>query len=82
MGIMFLFMGNSQRCFYYATQSDSDWLFITQSCILQDDWLMSENNGEGDFHINMPKVEYRQLDYISKCIRTLLELGGRCCRFD
>ena len=29
---------------------------------------MSKNNGEGDFHIIMPKVEYLQLDYISKRI--------------
>ena len=38
----------------YNTQSKSDWLFNSQSRVLQADWLIFENNEEATFNINMP----------------------------
>ena len=38
----------------YNTQSKSDWLFNTQSRILQADWLSVENNEKATLNINMP----------------------------
>ena len=32
----------------------SDWLFYTQSRILQVDWLIFENDEKATLHINMP----------------------------
>ena len=32
----------------------SDWLFNTQSRVLQADWFLLENNGKAIFKINMP----------------------------
>ena len=37
----------------YNTQSKSDWLFNTQSRILQADWLSMENNEKATLNINM-----------------------------
>ena len=33
---------------------DSDWLFNTQSRVLQADWFLLENNGKAIFKINIP----------------------------
>ena len=33
---------------------DSDWLFNTQSRVLQADWLILENNEKVTLNINMP----------------------------
>ena len=37
----------------YNTQSKSDWLFNTQSRVLQVDWFISENNEKATSNINM-----------------------------
>ena len=39
IGVIFYCIGNSRRCLY-NTQTKSDWLFTTQSKILQADWLI------------------------------------------
>ena len=38
----------------YTTLSQSDWLFNTQSRVLQADRLMLENNEKATLNINMP----------------------------
>ena len=38
----------------YTTQSESDWLFTTQSRVLQADWWILENNEKATLNINMP----------------------------
>ena len=38
----------------YASQSIADWLFITQSRVLQADWMRLENNEKATLNINMP----------------------------
>ena len=53
IGIIFYCFGNSQRC-KYNTQSKSDWLFNTQTRVLQADWLKLENNEKETLSINMP----------------------------
>ena len=45
-------IGNSQYCIY-KTQSKSDWLFNTQSRVLQADRLILENNGKATLTIHM-----------------------------
>ena len=37
-----------------STQSDFDWRFITQSRVLQVDWMILDNNEKTTIHINMP----------------------------
>ena len=51
--IIFLEIGNS-LCRLYNTQSKSDWLFNTQSRILETDWLKLENNEKATLNIDMP----------------------------
>ena len=46
-------IGNSQLCLY-DSQSKSDWLFNTQSRVLQAGWLMMENDEKEGLTINMP----------------------------
>ena len=53
IGVIILIVGNSQRR-SYATQSNYDWLSITQSDSLQGDWLILENNEKATLQINMP----------------------------
>ena len=38
----------------YATQSNFDWLFITQSTVRQADWLILENDEKAIVHIGIP----------------------------
>ena len=52
IGIIFYCIGNSQWCIC-NTQSKSDWLFNTQSRILQADWLTFENNEKATLNTNM-----------------------------
>ena len=42
----------------YNTQSISDWLFNTQSRVLQADWLILENNEKPYWNVNMPYYVY------------------------
>ena len=44
---------NSKRCLYNM-RSKSDWLFNSQSIVLQADWFILENNGKATLKINMP----------------------------
>ena len=53
IGIIFYCIGHSQWCIY-NTQSKSDWLFDTQSRVLQADWLILKNNEKATLNINMP----------------------------
>ena len=50
--IIFYFIGITQWC-VYNTQLKSDWLFDTQSSVLQTDWLISESNEKATLYINM-----------------------------
>ena len=61
-------IGNSQLCLY-DSHSKSDWLFNTQSRVLQADWLMLENDEKEALTIYMP---YRfGLDLVCKCLQRL-----------
>ena len=51
--IISLCIGNSQWCLY-STLSKYDWLFNTQSRVLQADLLMLENSEKAALNINMP----------------------------
>ena len=40
----------------YNTQSKANWLFKTQSRVLQADWLILKNNEEATLNINIPYI--------------------------
>lgn len=50
IGDIFSFIKNSWWCLY-ATQSDSGWLYITESRGLQADWLILDNHEKATLHI-------------------------------
>ena len=50
-------MTSEFRAFYNIVFS-LDWLFSTQSRVLQADWLVSENNGKATLNINMPYYSF------------------------
>ena len=62
----------------YATQSKSEWLFNTQSRVLQADWLILENNEKAALSINMP---YRAIALKFKKLVTFgnSEIAYRSC---
>ena len=51
--VIFSYIGNS-KWGLHATQSNSDWLFITHSRVLWADWLISDNNEKASLHVIMP----------------------------
>ena len=51
-GIFFLQIGNSHWRLY-NTLSKSDWLFNTQSRVLETDWLILGNNEKATLNINI-----------------------------
>ena len=51
--VIIFFIRNSQVCLY-VTQSNSDRLFITQSTVLQADWLILGDKENATLHITMP----------------------------
>ena len=53
IGIIFYCIGN----YKYNTQLKSDWLFNTQSRVLQADWFVLENDEKATLNINMPYLE-------------------------
>ena len=55
IGILFYFIGITQSCIIYS-QLKSDWLFNTQSNVLQADWLIVESKEKATLNINMPSV--------------------------
>ena len=52
IGIIFLCVGNSH--YAYITQSKSDWLFNTQSSVLQADWWILHSKEKPTLNINIP----------------------------
>ena len=46
----------------YTTLSKSDWLFNTQSRVLQADWFILEINEEATLNINMPYTITQSID--------------------
>ena len=64
----FLFNGYS-RWYLYAAQSNSDWLFIIQSSILQADWIVLKSSEKVTSHIGMPySRQYTQAFLRLNCI--------------
>ena len=64
----FLFNGYS-RWYLYAAQSNSDWLFIIQSSILQADWIVVASSEKVTSHIGMPySRQYTQAFLWLNCV--------------
>ena len=61
IGIIFLRIGKSQWCLN-NTQSKYDWLFNTQSRVLQADWFILEINEKATLNIN--NMHYRHAIFI------------------
>ena len=56
IGIIFYCIGN-YKWYKYNTQLKSEWLFNTQSRVLQADWFVLENDEKETLNINMPYLE-------------------------